>query len=99
VSVISYEVLAKHRFASHVCQTLFTVATETIAREVSSLLVSVNLCVFNLAFKQCRGILPDIPDSSDHGELRNLTQLVLDICQVGPRTGSPVVGQCLSVTF
>ncbi|KIK65684.1 hypothetical protein GYMLUDRAFT_258395 [Collybiopsis luxurians FD-317 M1] len=29
----SYELLAKHRFASHVCQTLITVASETIARE------------------------------------------------------------------
>ncbi|KAF5393695.1 hypothetical protein D9757_000366 [Collybiopsis confluens] len=30
----SYEILAKHRFASHVCQTLLSVASETIAREV-----------------------------------------------------------------
>ncbi|KAF8875333.1 armadillo-type protein [Gymnopilus junonius] len=29
----SYEVLLRHRFASHVCQTLFTVARDTISRE------------------------------------------------------------------
>ena len=32
--VIRYEQLSSHRFASHVCQTMFTVASETIAREV-----------------------------------------------------------------
>ncbi|KZP05871.1 ARM repeat-containing protein [Athelia psychrophila] len=34
----SYEVLVKHRFASHVCQTLFTVAADTIAREEKGIL-------------------------------------------------------------
>ncbi|KDQ64985.1 hypothetical protein JAAARDRAFT_28650 [Jaapia argillacea MUCL 33604] len=29
----SYEQLVKHRFASHVCQTLFTVAADTVSRE------------------------------------------------------------------
>ncbi|KAJ4472084.1 armadillo-type protein [Lentinula aciculospora] len=29
----SYDTLVKHRFASHVCQTIFTVASETITRE------------------------------------------------------------------
>ncbi|GAV99718.1 ARM repeat-containing protein [Lentinula edodes] len=29
----SFETLVKHRFASHVCQTLFSVAAETVARE------------------------------------------------------------------
>ncbi|KAH7930051.1 ARM repeat-containing protein [Leucogyrophana mollusca] len=57
----SYETLVKHRFASHVCQTLFTVAAETISRE-------------------SRGTFPDVPESSDKGELRTLTQLILDIC-------------------
>lgn len=32
----SFETLVKHRFASHVCQTLFSVAAETVAREVCS---------------------------------------------------------------
>ena len=29
-----YEILVKNRFASHVCQTIFTVAGDTISREV-----------------------------------------------------------------
>ena len=29
-----YETLVKHRFASHVCQTLFSVARDTVSREV-----------------------------------------------------------------
>ncbi|KAF9040737.1 armadillo-type protein [Panaeolus papilionaceus] len=55
----SYGVLVKHRFASHVCQTMFSIAQDTISRET-------------------KGIYPSIPDSSDDGELRTLTQLVLD---------------------
>jgi nucleolar protein 9 len=30
----SYEQLAKHRFASHVCQTIFSVISSTVSREV-----------------------------------------------------------------
>ena len=30
----SYEALFKNRFASHVCQTLFEVAVDSVAREV-----------------------------------------------------------------
>ncbi|KAF8075978.1 armadillo-type protein [Lyophyllum atratum] len=55
----SFDVLVRHRFASHVCQTLFTVARDTISRE-------------------SRGIFPTIPESSEQGELRTLTQLILD---------------------
>ncbi|KAG6833595.1 hypothetical protein H0H87_004222 [Tephrocybe sp. NHM501043] len=55
----SFEVLVRHRFASHVCQTLFSAASETISRE-------------------SRGVFPAVPESSDKGELRTLTQLVLD---------------------
>ncbi|PPR04002.1 hypothetical protein CVT24_010495 [Panaeolus cyanescens] len=55
----SYDILVKHRFASHVCQTMFNVAQDTISRET-------------------KGIYPSLPDSSDDGELRTLTQLVLD---------------------
>ncbi|KAJ6567278.1 armadillo-type protein [Mycena vulgaris] len=58
----SYDVLVKHRFASHVCQTLFTVASQTVSREK-------------------RGILPTVSESSDKGELRTLTQLILDVCE------------------
>ncbi|EPT01842.1 hypothetical protein FOMPIDRAFT_1161063 [Fomitopsis schrenkii] len=58
----SCEQLATHRFASHVCQTMFAVAADTVYRE-------------------SRGILPSPPDDgADHGELRTLTQLVLDAC-------------------
>ncbi|KAH0587095.1 hypothetical protein H2248_005913 [Termitomyces sp. 'cryptogamus'] len=58
----SFEVLVRHRFASHVCQTLFSVASETISRE-------------------SRGILPNVPETADKGELRTLTQLVLDVAE------------------
>ncbi|PFH50317.1 hypothetical protein AMATHDRAFT_61237 [Amanita thiersii Skay4041] len=58
----SFEVLSKHRFASHVCQTMFAVVKDTASREA-------------------RGIIPDVPESSEHGELRTLTQLILDICE------------------
>ncbi|KAJ6538949.1 armadillo-type protein [Mycena capillaripes] len=58
----SYDVLVKHRFASHVCQTLFTVANQTVSREK-------------------RGILPTVPESSEKGELRTLTQLIIDVCE------------------
>ncbi|KAJ7087237.1 armadillo-type protein [Mycena belliarum] len=58
----SYDVLVKHRFASHVCQTLFAVAKQTVAREK-------------------RGNLPAIPESSDKGELRTLTELIQDVCE------------------
>ncbi|KAJ7873385.1 hypothetical protein B0H14DRAFT_2720506 [Mycena olivaceomarginata] len=34
----SYDVLVKHRFASHVCQTLFTVASQTVSREKRGIL-------------------------------------------------------------
>ncbi|KAF8121342.1 armadillo-type protein [Boletus edulis] len=62
----SFEVLFKHRFASHVCQTLLSVAADTISREV-------------------KNIYPDVSPSKDNGELRTLTQLVLDLCEeVGP---------------
>ncbi|KAG6918212.1 hypothetical protein DXG01_015805 [Tephrocybe rancida] len=58
----SFEILARHRFASHVCQTLLSVASETISRE-------------------SRGVFPTIPETSGKGELRTLTQLVLDAAE------------------
>ncbi|KAI9511254.1 armadillo-type protein [Russula earlei] len=57
----SYELLIKHRFASHVVQTLLTVAPDTIARE-------------------SRGVAPTVEDS-DKGQLRTLTQLILDFSE------------------
>ncbi|KAH9950104.1 ARM repeat-containing protein [Amylocystis lapponica] len=62
----SFEQLLKHRFASHVCQTLLTVASDTVSREA-------------------RGIFPPPPESSDAGELRTMTQLVVDLCEVRTR--------------
>ncbi|KAG6375080.1 hypothetical protein JVT61DRAFT_3865 [Boletus reticuloceps] len=51
---------------SHVCQTLLSVAADTISREV-------------------KNMYPDVSPSKDNGELRTLTQLVLDLCEeVGP---------------
>ncbi|KAF8270863.1 armadillo-type protein [Lactarius quietus] len=58
----SYELLIKHRFASHVIQTLLNVAAGTIARE-------------------SQGILPKVEDSSDKGQLRTLTQQILDFSE------------------
>ncbi|KAG5634358.1 hypothetical protein H0H81_002263 [Sphagnurus paluster] len=58
----SFETLVRHRFASHVCQTLFTVAKDTI-------------------FRESRGIFPTVPETSDQGELRTLTQLVIDAAE------------------
>ncbi|KAI3611102.1 rrna processing protein nop9 [Moniliophthora roreri] len=37
----SYEILMRHRFASHVCQTLFSVSAETISREVNGIYPSI----------------------------------------------------------
>ena len=37
---VRYETLVKHRFASHVCQTLFSVARDTVPREVLEFCVS-----------------------------------------------------------
>ncbi|KAM5532714.1 hypothetical protein V8D89_013606 [Ganoderma adspersum] len=59
----SLEQLSKHRFASHVVQTLLTVGGESVARE-------------------SRGIFPPPSDAQEEeGELRTLTQLVLDACE------------------
>ncbi|KAH9991427.1 armadillo-type protein [Russula vinacea] len=58
----SYELLIKHRFASHVIQTLLEVAPDTIARE-------------------SRGIMPKLEEPTDKGELRTLTQLILDFSE------------------
>ncbi|KAJ7725102.1 armadillo-type protein [Mycena metata] len=68
----SYDVLVKHRFASHVCQTLFTVAAQTVSREHRSTLT--------LA-PETRAFYQRFPESSDKGELRTLTQLIIDVCE------------------
>ncbi|KAI0260538.1 armadillo-type protein [Gloeopeniophorella convolvens] len=58
----SYEQLIRHRFASHVVQTLLTVAADTIARE-------------------SRGVLPKVDGAEDRGQLRTLTQQILDFSE------------------
>ncbi|KAI0274347.1 armadillo-type protein [Russula aff. rugulosa BPL654] len=58
----SYELLMKHRFASHVIQTLLAVAPDTIARESG-------------------GVIPKLEETTDKGELRTLTQLILDFSE------------------
>ena len=37
-SLLSFETLSTHRFASHVCQTMFTVAKDMVSREVSRII-------------------------------------------------------------
>ncbi|KAM6495360.1 Armadillo-type fold [Amanita muscaria] len=69
----SFEIMSKHRFASHVCQTMFTVAKETVSREA-------------------RGIMPVMAEASERGELRTMSQLVLDVCQeILPSIGSLIM--------
>ncbi|KAF8337152.1 armadillo-type protein [Amanita rubescens] len=61
----SFETLSMHRFASHVCQTMFTLAKDTV----------------HSRFSKMRGRLPEPQENSEHGELRTMTQLILDICE------------------
>jgi len=61
-----------------VCQTVFTVASETIAREVRNRTLRVS--TGHLTRQQARGNLPTI--DPEQGELRTLTQLVLDAAEV-----------------
>jgi nucleolar protein 9 len=74
----SYETLSKHRFASHVIQTLLNVTTDTVSREVHQIYCSLT----TTHFPQARGILPAVDETADKGELRTATQLVLDIAEV-----------------
>lgn len=76
----SYEALFKNRFASHVCQTLFEVAVDSVAREVRQLVAVPHPHLSIL--KQARGDLPAVKTSSDEGELRTVTQLTIDIAEV-----------------
>ncbi|KAF9563347.1 ARM repeat-containing protein [Agrocybe pediades] len=65
----SYEVLLRHRFASHVCQTLFTVAKETISRETRGILpvipeseeTGVLPKLTQLVLDVCEELLPTFP--------------------------------------
>jgi len=71
-----------HRFASHVCQTMFTLAKDTVSREVSPTRFCVSLVAHCICFLKMRGRLPEPQENSEHGELRTMTQLILDICEV-----------------
>jgi nucleolar protein 9 len=78
-----YELLIKHRFASHVIQTLLEVAPDTIAREVCPISVVGNKDALGLNYMlQSRGIMPKLEEPTDKGELRTLTQLILDFSEV-----------------
>ena len=60
---------------------MFTVARDTVSREVCF------LTLFRGDFlhpekKKTRGIVSDVPEASEHGELRSMTQLILDVCEV-----------------
>ncbi|KAJ3990394.1 armadillo-type protein [Lentinula detonsa] len=63
----SYAALVKHRFASHVCQTLFTVISETIAREAMGTLALASesaegelRTATDLVLDICKELLPSI---------------------------------------
>lgn len=75
----SYEQLAKHRFASHVIQTLLEVLTDTISREVRMAPICISYLILTLA--QSRGVFPKVEGQDEKGELRTATQLVLDIAE------------------
>ena len=38
-SLLSFETLSTHRFASHVCQTMFIVAKDIVSREVGRIIL------------------------------------------------------------
>lgn len=58
-------------------------ASDTIAREVRLFLHSEEKERFELSHtRQSRGVLPKLEDDSDKGELRTLTQLILDLSEV-----------------
>ncbi|CAA7270741.1 unnamed protein product [Cyclocybe aegerita] len=65
----SYEQLARHRFASHVCQTLLTVARDTIARETKGIMPAVEdspdkgelRSLTHLVLDFCEELLPNFP--------------------------------------
>src|SRR6266550_3244070 len=71
-----------HRFASHVCQTMFIVAKDTVSREVGPTRFYANLVAHCILFSKMRGRLSEVQENSEHGELRTMTQLILDICEV-----------------
>lgn len=71
----------KHRFASHVCQTFFSIAVETISREVCFSLAA--RCSSDRPSLQTKGLSPQaVSETEDAGTLRTLTQLILDISDV-----------------
>ena len=73
--------MIKHRFASHVIQTLLNVSTGTIAREVRRLLRG--QLALELRSPKTQGVLPKVEENlSDKGQLRTLTQLILDFSEV-----------------
>ncbi|KAG7446006.1 ARM repeat-containing protein [Guyanagaster necrorhizus] len=66
----SYEILARHRFASHVCQTLLEVAEETVSRETKGILPEIPQTssktghlpkITELVLDTCDELLPVLP--------------------------------------
>ncbi|KAF8507708.1 armadillo-type protein [Gautieria morchelliformis] len=68
--------LITDRFASHVCQTLLTVAADTVAREVCS---ELTLIILKSYVSSCRVVAH--PRSSDKGELFTKTGLMVNVCE------------------
>ncbi|KAF9448476.1 hypothetical protein P691DRAFT_800795 [Macrolepiota fuliginosa MF-IS2] len=65
----SYEVLVKHRFGSHVCQTLFTLARDTVQREMKGIYPRIPesqdegelRTMTSLILDICNEVLPTLP--------------------------------------
>ncbi|KII96011.1 hypothetical protein PLICRDRAFT_34962 [Plicaturopsis crispa FD-325 SS-3] len=70
----SYEVLAKHRFASHVCQTLFDVAADTVSRESRGIFPSVPDAPAKGELRTLTQLVTDICSEL----LPSVTQLIMD---------------------
>lgn len=81
-SLSSFETLSTHRFASHVCQTMFTVAKDMVSREVCPIMLGPSELLTAFHFLKTQGILPVVQKSSEHGELRTVTDLIMDVCKV-----------------
>ena len=58
LSLLSFETSPTHRFASHICQTKFTVAKDMVSRKVSPIVFEPIWSLTAFRFIKARGILP-----------------------------------------
>lgn len=82
-----YAELFTHRFASHVCQTLLTIAADIVERETRG--------------ESVPGPDEGAKDKEDVGELLSMEQLVLSLCKVGILTFmlNAVKVHCIKVSY